>query len=57
MSLQQLRLRLRAGDELEILDRLEQALLLSLSRLRRLIFDLRPSGLERSVVPAIRADL
>lgn len=57
MSLQQLRLRLRAGDELEILGRLEQAFLLSLSRLRRLVFDLRPSGVERSVAPAIRADL
>jgi signal transduction histidine kinase len=57
LRLQQLRLRLRTPDEMSILDNFEQALRLSLSQLRGLIFNLRPSGLERSAVAAIRADL
>jgi PAS domain S-box-containing protein len=57
LRLQQLRLRLRAPEEVSILDKFEQALTLSLSRLRQLVFDLRPSGVERGVVPTIRADL
>jgi PAS domain S-box-containing protein len=57
LSLPQLRLRLRTEDELAILDKWERTVRLSLSRLRRLIFDLRLSGVERSVAAAIRADL
>lgn len=57
LRLQQLRLRLRTPDELKILDNFEQALRLSLSQLRGLIFSLRPSGLERNAVEAIRAEL
>ena len=57
LRLQQLRLRLRTPDELRILDNCEQALRLSLSQLRGLIFSLRPSGLERNAVEAIRAEL
>lgn len=57
LRLQQLRLRLRAPEEVSILDKFEQALSMSLSRLRQLVFDLRPSGVERGVAPTIRADL
>ena len=57
LRLQQLRLRLREPEEVSILDKFEQALSMSLSRLRQLVFDLRPSGVERGVVPTIRADL
>jgi PAS domain S-box-containing protein len=45
LRLQQLRYRLREPAEVDILDKLEDAFQLSLSRLRQLIFDLRPSGL------------
>lgn len=45
MRLQQLRHRLREPAEVSILDKLEEAFQLSLTRLRQLIFDLRPSGL------------
>ena len=58
LRLQQLRHRLRDPDQLRILDKLEQTLNLSLSRLRQLIFDLRPSNLERgSLAPTLRAYL
>lgn len=57
LRLQQLRLRLRTSEEVAILDKFEQALGLSLSRLRQIVFDLRPSGVERGVVATIRADL
>jgi PAS domain S-box-containing protein len=57
LRLQQLRLRLQTPEEVAILDKFEQALGLSLSRLRQIVFDLRPSGVERGVVAAIRADL
>jgi PAS domain S-box-containing protein len=57
LRLQQLRLRLRTPDEVNILDNFEQTLRLSLSQLRRLIFNLRPYRLERGLVAAIRADL
>lgn len=45
LRLQQLRHRLRGAAEIDILDKLEEAFQLSVSRLRQLIFDLRPSGL------------
>jgi PAS domain S-box-containing protein len=57
LRLQQLRLRLRTPDEVNILDNFEQALRLSLSQLRRLIFNLRPYRLERGLVAAIHTDL
>ena len=43
---QQLRLRLRDEAAGRILDKLQEAITLSSSHLRQLIFDLRPSGLE-----------
>lgn len=46
LRLQQLRKRLQKPEEAKIMDRLEETLKLSLSRLRQLIFDLRPSSLE-----------
>jgi PAS domain S-box-containing protein len=60
LRLQQLRFRLRRRDRgvQEILDKLEEALGLSLSRLRQLIFDLRPPGLdEGSLGAAVRVVL
>ena len=60
LRLQQLRFRLRRRDRgvQEILDKLEEALSLSLSRLRQLIFDLRPPGLdEGSLGAAVRVVL
>ena len=58
LRLQQLRHRLQDPDDLQILDKLEETLTLSLSRLRQLIFDLRPSTLEQgSVADAVRAYL
>jgi PAS domain S-box-containing protein len=56
LRLQQLRLRLRNQGELSILDSAEDALRLSLTRLRQLVFNLRP-GLERTAAGAIRAEL
>ena len=47
LRLQKLRHRLSDAEELHILDKVEEALSMSHSRLRQLIFDLRPSGLER----------
>jgi signal transduction histidine kinase len=56
--LQQLRLRLRDEAVRGILDKLQEALTLSSSHLRQLIFDLRPSGLEGgSLGPALRVYL
>ena len=46
LRLQQLRLRLRDEAARRILDKLQEAITLSSSHLRQLIFDLRPSGLE-----------
>ena len=46
LRLQQLRLRLRDEAAGRILDKLQEAITLSSSHLRQLIFDLRPSGLE-----------
>ena len=58
LRLQQLRHRLQDPDELQILDKLEETLTLSLGRLRQLIFDLRPSTLEQgTVADAVRAYL
>jgi PAS domain S-box-containing protein len=57
LRLQQLRLRLQAPQEVAILDKFEEALQLSLSRLRQIVFDLRPSGFEQGVGESIRADL
>jgi PAS domain S-box-containing protein len=47
LRLQQLRHRLKDPDELRILSKLQETLTLSLSRLRQLIFDLRPPSLQR----------
>ena len=47
LRLQQLRHRLQDPDELRILGKLQETLTLSLSRLRQLIFDLRPPSLQR----------
>jgi PAS domain S-box-containing protein len=56
LRLQQLRHRLQDPDDLQILDKLEETFTLSLSRLRQLIFDLRPSTLEEgTVADAVRA--
>jgi PAS domain S-box-containing protein len=56
LRLQQLRHRLQEPAEVvDILDKLEEALQLSLSRLRQLIFDLRPLSLENgSLAAALR---
>ena len=55
LRVQQLRRRLRDRAEVEILDKLEETLRLSLSRLRQLIFDLRPPSLEEgSLAAALR---
>jgi PAS domain S-box-containing protein len=56
LRLQQLRHRLTDPEELHILDKLEEALNMSHSRLRQLIFDLRPSGLERGSLAAALQD-
>jgi PAS domain S-box-containing protein len=53
LRLQQLRRRLQGSADVgDILDKLEEALQLSLSRLRQLIFDLRPPGLEDGTLAA-----
>jgi PAS domain S-box-containing protein len=58
LRLQQLRHRLKNAEELAILDKLEEALAMSQSRLRQLIFDLKPSDLDRgSFVSSLRAYL
>jgi PAS domain S-box-containing protein len=58
LRLQQLRHRLQDPDNLQILDKLDETLSMSLGRLRQLIFDLRPSSLEHgSVAAAVRAYL
>jgi PAS domain S-box-containing protein len=55
LRLQQLRHRLQGTAEVDILDKLEEALQLSISRLRQLIFDLRPPCLEDgSLAAALR---
>src|SRR5260370_1061510 len=55
LRLYQLRRRLQDPDQLQILDKLGETLSLSLSRLRQLIFDLRPVSLEDgSPVSALR---
>jgi PAS domain S-box-containing protein len=46
LRLQQLRRRLKDPKDVQVMDRLDETLKLSLSRLRQLIFDLRPSSLE-----------
>jgi PAS domain S-box-containing protein len=64
LRLQQLRRRLRDPQELQVMDKLEETLKRSLSRLRQLIFDLRPSSLEhgnlaaalRSLLEQVRAE-
>jgi PAS domain S-box-containing protein len=58
LRLQQLRLRVRDQAAQRILDKLQEALTLSSSHLRQLIFDLRPSGLEEgSLGTAVRVYL
>jgi PAS domain S-box-containing protein len=47
LRLQQLRHRLQDPDDLRVLGKLQETLALSLSRLRQLIFDLRPPSLQR----------
>jgi PAS domain S-box-containing protein len=55
LRLQQLRHRLQEPAQADILDKLEEALQLSLSRLRQLIFDLRPTSLaDGNLVAALR---
>ncbi|MFF2509407.1 PAS domain S-box protein [Streptomyces sp. NPDC058067] len=46
LRLQQLRRRLTDPKDVQVMDKLDETLKLSLSRLRQLIFDLRPSSLE-----------
>ncbi|MFJ9012549.1 PAS domain S-box protein [Streptomyces canus] len=46
LRLQQLRRRLTDPKDAQVMDKLDETLKLSLSRLRQLIFDLRPSSLE-----------
>lgn len=57
LRLQQLRLRLRAPADLRLLDTAGQTLALSIGRLRQIVFDLRPSGVEHGISTAIRAHL
>jgi signal transduction histidine kinase len=52
LRLQQLRKRLATPAELETLKKLEDAIQHSISRLRRLMFDLRPPALDRSGLAA-----
>src|SRR6266545_3214672 len=56
LRLQQLRRKLRDPGALEVLARLEESIALAASRLRRLIFDLRPPALERSGLAAAVRD-
>ena len=58
LRVQQLRNRLHEPGEIAIVDKLDEILQLSLDRLRQLIFDLRPSGLEEETpAAALRSDL
>jgi signal transduction histidine kinase len=58
LALQQLRLRLRDPEHVQILDRLAGTLSMSIARLRQLIFDLRPTGMGNgSITAALRAYL
>jgi PAS domain S-box-containing protein len=58
LALQQLRLRLRDPEHVQILDRLAGTLSMSMARLRQLIFDLRPTGTGTgSITAALRAYL
>lgn len=58
LRVQQLRNRLLEPAEVAIVDKLDEVLQLSLDRLRELIFDLRPSGLEDgSLAVALRNHL
>jgi signal transduction histidine kinase len=52
LRLQQLRHRLRDPEALVMLGRLEESISLAADRLRRLIFDFRPTALERSGLSA-----
>ncbi|HYM49039.1 MAG TPA: PAS domain S-box protein, partial [Candidatus Limnocylindrales bacterium] len=58
LRLQRLRKRLTTSTELEALDELEEAIQGSITRLRHLMFDLRPLALERAgLAAALRAQL
>jgi len=58
LRLQQLRKRLRTAAEVEALDRLEDAFQGAISRLRHLMFNLRPATLDRSgLAAALQAHL
>jgi PAS domain S-box-containing protein len=57
LRLQRLRLRLLDKGTRQILDEIQQALNLSLSHLRQLIFDLRPPDLENGLGAAMRVYL
>ncbi|MGW0821023.1 PAS domain S-box protein [Streptomyces sp. NPDC002845] len=52
LRLQQLRRRLTDPRDIQVMDKLDETLKLSLSRLRHLIFDLRPSSLEQGSLAA-----
>jgi PAS domain S-box-containing protein len=53
LRLQQLRRRLRDPADLAVLDRLEETVKLSLTRLRQVIFDLRPPDLNHGDLAAV----
>jgi PAS domain S-box-containing protein len=58
LRLQQFRRRLTDPKDVQVMDRLDETLKLSLSRLRQLIFDLRPSALEHgSLATALKTFL
>lgn len=58
LRVQQLRRRLKDPKDLEVLGRLDETVQLAISRLRHLIFDLRPPLLDRGgLVDALRSDL
>ncbi|WP_199848230.1 sensor histidine kinase, partial [Streptomyces dysideae] len=52
LRLQQLRRRLTDPKDVQVMDKLDETLKLSLSRLRQLIFDLRPASLEHGSLAA-----
>jgi PAS domain S-box-containing protein len=58
LRLQQFRKRVTAANEVEALDKLEEAIEGSIDRLRHLMFDLRPINLDRAgLAAALRAQL
>ena len=57
LRMQQLRRHLTEPDQIELLSRLEDAVRDSITRLRRLMFDLRPASLDRSGLAAALREL